>query len=156
MTKDSAALSLDLANNFPEAEEIQTRNKEPTPKNIQAKGRQSNNEMMEILKYMKSELAYLKRKQEALEFSNPSRLRKFPRLLDLTNNDMESECLTPGHTSRIETSPEKQSHIKKGKSGKCGSSISLNSVKQNHVKLLVKQANRKGRSPEREKNLKLQ
>ena len=73
MTEDSAALSLDLANNFPEAEEIQTRNKEPTPKNIQAEDRQSNNEMMEILKYMKSEIASLKRKQEALEFSNPPR-----------------------------------------------------------------------------------
>ena len=73
MTEDSAALSLDLANDFPEAEEIQTRNKEPTPKNIQAEDRQSNNEMMEILKYMKSEIASLKRKQEALEFSNPPR-----------------------------------------------------------------------------------
>ena len=36
MTDDSATISLDLANDFPEAEEIQTRNKEPTPKNIQA------------------------------------------------------------------------------------------------------------------------
>ena len=111
MTEDSATLSLDLANDFPEAEEIQTRNKEPTPKNIQAEDRQSNNEMMEILKYMKSEIASLKRKQEALEFANPPRLRKFPRLPDLTNNDMESELLTSEHTSRVETSPEKQSHI---------------------------------------------
>ena len=31
---DSATLSLDLANDFPEAEESQIRNKEPTPKNI--------------------------------------------------------------------------------------------------------------------------
>ena len=53
---------------------------------------------MEILKYMKSEIASLKRKQEALEFSNPPRLRKFPRLLDLTNNDIMSECLTSEHT----------------------------------------------------------
>ena len=111
MTEHSATLSLDLANDFPEADEIQTRNKEPTPKNIQAEDRQSNNEMMEILKYMKSEIASSKRKQEALEFANPPRLRKFPRLPDVTNNDMESELLTSEHTSRIETSPEKQSHI---------------------------------------------
>ena len=32
---------------------------------------------------MKSEIASLKRKQGALEFANPPRLRKFPRLLDL-------------------------------------------------------------------------
>ena len=95
MTEDSATLSLDLANNFPEAEEIQARNKEPTPKNIQAEDRHLNNEIMEILKYMKSEIVPLKRKKEALEFANP------PRLLDLTNNDMESECLTSEHTSRI-------------------------------------------------------
>ena len=63
--------------------------------------------MMEILKYMKSEIAPLKRKQEALELANPPRLIKFPTLLDLTNNDMESECLTSEHTSRIKTSPEK-------------------------------------------------
>ena len=50
--------------------------------------------MMEILKYTKSEIAFLKRKQEALEFANPPRLRKIPRLLDLSNNDMESKCLT--------------------------------------------------------------
>ena len=107
MTEDSAALSLDLANDFPEAEDIQTRNNEPTPKTVQAEDRQFNNEMMEILKYMKSEIASLKRKQEALEFENPPRLRKFPRLLDLTNNGMKSECLTSEHTSRIKTSPEK-------------------------------------------------
>ena len=101
MTEDSATLSLDLANDFPEAEEIQTRNKEPTPKNIQAEDRQSNNEMMEILKYMKSEIASLKRRQKALDFANPPRLRKFPRLLDMTNNDMEIECMTLEHTSRI-------------------------------------------------------
>ena len=41
-----------------------------------------------MLKYMKSEIASLKRKQEALEIANPPRLRKFPRLLDLTNNDI--------------------------------------------------------------------
>ena len=54
MTENSAALSTDLANNFPEAEESQKQYKEPTLKNIQAKNRQSNNKMMEILKYMKS------------------------------------------------------------------------------------------------------
>ena len=37
---------------------------------------------------MKSEIASLKRKQEALEFANLPRLRKFPRLLDPTNNDI--------------------------------------------------------------------
>ena len=41
-------------------------------------------------------------------------------------------------TSKIKTSPEKQSHFNKGKSGKCGSSFSLNTVKKNH-KLSVKQ-----------------
>ena len=40
--------------------------------------------MIEILKYMKSEIAFLKRKQEALEFANYPRLRKIPRLLDLS------------------------------------------------------------------------
>ena len=65
---------------------------------------------------------------------------------------MESECLSSEHTSRIETSPEKRSHIKKGKSGKCGSSISLNPVKENHGKLPVKQTSRKERSPERKKS----
>ena len=77
MTDNSATISLDLANDFPEAEEIQTRNNEPTPKNIQAEGRQSYNKMMEILKYMKSEIASLKRKQKALKFANPPRLIKF-------------------------------------------------------------------------------
>ena len=43
MTEDSEILSLDLANNFPGAEKIQTRNKKPTPKNIQVEGRQSDN-----------------------------------------------------------------------------------------------------------------
>ena len=76
---------------------------------------------MEMLKYRKSEIASLKRKQEALKFANPLKLRTFPRLLDLTNSDMENECLTSEHTSRIETSPEKRSHINKSKSGKCGS-----------------------------------
>ena len=78
MAEDSAALSLDLANDFSEAEESQARHKEPIPKNIQTEDRQSNNEMMEILKYMKSEIASLKRKQEALEFANASRLKKIP------------------------------------------------------------------------------
>ena len=55
---------------------------------------------------MKSEIASLKRKQEALESANPPRLRKFPRMLDLTNNDMDSECLTSEYTSIIKTSPE--------------------------------------------------
>ena len=98
---------------------------------------------------MKSEIVSLKKREEAVEFANPLRLRKFPRLLDLTNNNMESECLTSEHISRIETSPEKQSHIKKGKSGKFGSSISSNPVKEDHGKLPVKQANRKEKSPER-------
>ena len=151
MTEDSATLSLGLANDFPEAEESQTRHKETTSKNTQVEDRQSNNKMMEILKYMKSDIASLKRKQEALEFANPPRLRKFPRMLELTNNDMESECLTSEHTSKIETSPEMRSHIKKGKSGKCGSSISLNPGKKNHGKLPVKQTGRKERSPERER-----
>ena len=65
---------------------------------------------------------------------------------------MESECLSSEHTSRIETSPEKRSHIKKGKSGKCGSLISLNPVKENHGKLPLKQTSRKERSPGREKS----
>ena len=52
LPEDSATLSLDLANDFPEAEESQIRHKESTPKNIQAEDRQSNNEMMEMLKYM--------------------------------------------------------------------------------------------------------
>ena len=75
MTKDSVTRSLDQANNFLGAEEIQIRNKEPIPKNIQVEDRQSNNGMMKKLKYMKSEIASLKRKQEALEFANPPRLR---------------------------------------------------------------------------------
>ena len=108
--------------------------------------------MMEILKYMKSEIASLRRKQEELEFANRPRLRKFPRLLDLTNNDIESECLNSEHTSRIETRPAKRSHIKKGKLGKSGSSISFKPVKENHGKLPVKQTSRKERSPEREKS----
>ena len=69
---------------------------------------------------------------------------------------MESECLTSEHTSRIETGPEKWSQIKEGKSGKCGSSISLNSVKENRSKLPVKQTSGKERFSEREKSLKLQ
>ena len=65
---------------------------------------------------------------------------------------MESQWLTSEHTSRIETSPEKHYHIKKDKSGKCGSSISLNPEKENHGKLPVKQTSRKERFPEREKS----
>ena len=38
-----------------------------------------------------------------LEFANPPRLRKLPRLLDQTNSEMESECLTSEHTNRIDT-----------------------------------------------------
>ena len=34
MTEDSETLSLDLANDFPEAEESQTLHKEPSPKKI--------------------------------------------------------------------------------------------------------------------------
>ena len=93
---------------------------------------QFNNKMIEILRYMKPETASLKKKQEVLVALRP------PRLLDLSNNDIESECLISEHTSRIETSPDKQSYIDKSKSGKCGSSILLNPVKENH-KLLVKQ-----------------
>ena len=106
---------------------------------------------MEILKYMKLEIESLKSKQEALEFANPPTLRKFPRLLDLINNDIESEFLTSKHTSRIETSLENRSHINKGKAGKNGSSISLNPVKENH-NLPVRQTIRKERPPEREKS----
>ena len=68
---------------------------------------------------MESEIEYL-RKQEALEFTIPPKLRKFSGLLDLSNNKMESESVTSDHTSRIETSPEKRSHIINGNSGKCG------------------------------------
>ena len=75
--------------------------------------------------------------EQILDFPNPFRLKKLPRLLDLTNNDTESECLTSEHTSRIEIIPEKRSHINKVKSGECGSSISLNQMKENH-KLSVK------------------
>ena len=71
MTEDSVILALDLANNIPEARESQTWYKEPTTNNINAKDRKSNNEIMEILKYMESEIAFLKREQEALEFANP-------------------------------------------------------------------------------------
>ena len=138
------------ANDFPEAEESQTRHKEPTPKNIQVGGKQSNNEMIKILKYMKSEIASLNRKKQALDFANLPKLRKFPRLLDLSNNDMESECLASEHTYRIQTSLEKRSHINTGKSGKCGSSVSLNPVKEDHM-LPLKQTNRKERYPEKEK-----
>ena len=63
MTEDSVTLSLHLANDFLEAKEIQTRNKGPIPKNIHAEDRSSNNKMMEILKYMESEMVSLKRKQ---------------------------------------------------------------------------------------------
>lgn len=80
MTEDPEATSIDLANDFLEAEW-----------------------MMEIVKYMKSEIDSLMRKQEALEFANPPRLRKFPRLLDQTNSEIESECLTSEHTNRIDT-----------------------------------------------------
>ena len=42
ITKDPAAISLDLANDFPEAEEeSQTRHKEPTTKTIRAEHKQS-------------------------------------------------------------------------------------------------------------------
>ena len=71
--------------------------------------------MIEIPKYMKSEIESLKRKQKAVEFVNPPRLRIFPRQLDLSHNDMEGENLTLTHTSKFETSAEKRSHINKGK-----------------------------------------
>ena len=121
MAEDSETLSLDLVNNFPQEEESQTRHKDPTSKNIKAEDRQSNNEMIEILKYIKSEIESLKRKQDTVEFASPPRLRKFPRQLDLSHNDMKSENLTLLNTSKVETSAEEQSHINKGKSGKYGS-----------------------------------
>ena len=43
ITEDSLIISLDLSNNFPEAEESETRDKEPAPKNIQGEDRQSIN-----------------------------------------------------------------------------------------------------------------
>ena len=86
---------------------------------------------------MKSEIASLEEKWEALEFVNPLSWRKIPRLLDLSNNYIQSENPASIKTSRTEIGPEKQSHTNKGKSGKCGSSISLNSVKEKH-KLPVK------------------
>ena len=107
---------------------------------------------MKILKYVISEIAALKRKQETAEFANLPRLRKS---LDLSNNDMESECLISEHTSRIETSPEKRSHTNKSKSDRWGLSVSLNPVKEN-LELPLKLTSRKGRSPKRKKNLKLQ
>ena len=64
---------------------------------------------------------------------------------------MESECVTSEHTSRIETSQVKRSHINKDKSSKYGSSISLNPVNEDH-KLPVNQTSRNDRSPEREKS----
>ena len=93
--------------------------------------------MIEMLKYVKSEIASLRRKREELVFANPPKLRKFLRLQDLTNNEIDSEWLTSENTSTIEASPEKRSQINKDKSGKCGSSISLKPVKGNH-KLPVK------------------
>ena len=108
--------------------------------------------MMELLKYVKSEIATLKRKREALEFSNRPRLKKLPWLLDLTNNDMENECLTSEHTFNIKTSAEKWSHINKAKSGERGSLIWLNPVKENQGKLPVKQTSRKERSQKKGKS----
>ena len=81
---------------------------------------------------------------------NTPRLGKIPRLLDLSNKDMERECLTLEQTSRIEASPKKWSHINEGNPGNCESSISLNSVKRSH-ELPVKQTSRKKRPPERGK-----
>ena len=78
MTENSAALSTDLANNFPEAEESQAQYKEPTLKNIQAKNRQSNNKMMQILKYMKLGRLSLK-KNQALH-----KKRRFPLIIERT------------------------------------------------------------------------
>ena len=68
---------------------------------------------------------------------------------------MEDEYLISEHTSTIETSPEKRSHTHKSKSDKCGLSISLNPVKENH-ELPLKLTSGKGRSAERKKNLKVQ
>ena len=119
MAKDSETLTLNLANNFLQAEESQTRQKEPAPKNIQTDDRQSSNEIIGILKYLKLKIAYLKKKQEVLQFANSPRLRKLPRFLNLSNNDMQSESLTLVHTTGIKNNPEKRSYINKGKSGKC-------------------------------------
>ena len=104
----------------------------------------------EISTWNQKERASLKRKQEALKFAYPI-LQNISRLLDLSNNDMESECLTSENTSRIETSPEKQPHINTSKSGKCRSLILLKPVKENH-KLPVRQISRKERSPDSEKS----
>ena len=120
MAKDSETIFLDLANDFPQTEGNQTRHKRLLLKIVQTEDKESNNEMMEILKYMKSEIVSFKKKQEALEFANYRRLRKFHRLLDLSNNDMKSKSLTSEHTSRFKNSPDKGSYINKGKSGKCG------------------------------------
>ena len=43
ITEDSLIISLDLSNSFPEAEESETRYKDPTPKNMQREDRQYNN-----------------------------------------------------------------------------------------------------------------
>ena len=59
---------------------------------MQVENRRSNKETMKILKYMESEIEYL-RKQEALEFAIPPNLRKFSVLLDLSNNEMEVKVL---------------------------------------------------------------
>ena len=107
MAKDSETIFLDLANDFPQTEGNQTRHKRLLLKNVQTEDKESNNEMMEILKYMKSEIVSFKKKQEALEFANSPRLRKFHRLLDLSNNDMKSESLTSVLTSRFKNSPDK-------------------------------------------------
>ena len=107
MTEVSLTVSLDLQNELLKVKESQKRHKEPTPKNIQAEDRRSNNKMMKMLKYMKSEIASLKKKHETLAFSNPPTLRKFTRLLDLSNYDMESKTLTTVYTSKIKSSPKK-------------------------------------------------
>ena len=73
MTEDLATLSLDLANDFPEAEKTHMQHKEPTPKNIQAEDKLSNNEMMEMLKYMKPEInSILKEETRGTRVCKPS------------------------------------------------------------------------------------
>lgn len=58
---------LNLTHYFPQAEESQTENNEPTPKSIQTEDRQSNNEMIEKLNYMKSDMESSKNEQNAVQ-----------------------------------------------------------------------------------------
>ena len=58
---------LNLTHYFLQAEESQTENNEPTPKSIQTEDRQSNNEMIEKLNYMKSDMESSKNEQNAVQ-----------------------------------------------------------------------------------------